>query len=132
MVVKATTRITPIEKSQLGELLKEESIYKLSLKMGVSEYSVRNFYNGKKVTDKISGAIQSYLRRQMSIKDNTLRQAVASLKDISNLIILKGDTDQRETFLACLQEAVKCLKKGEEVSFEKELEMITPCVLQLM
>ena len=132
MVVKATTRATSIERAQIGELLKEESYYKISLKMGVSECSLRNFHQGLKVTEKISSAIQSYLRRESSIKDDTLLQAVDTLKDISNLIILKGDTVQRETFLDCIEHVRKSLKKGREVSFEKELENIIPCVIKLV
>lgn len=132
MVVKATIKATPVEIEQLSNLLEGLSFYTLSLRIGVSDCTLKKFYRGEGVTEHMASGIRSFLRRQSSIKDNVARKAIQTLKDISNLVITKGDTMQRETYLECLEKTLECLKTGKEVSFEKELENLTPTVLKLV
>ena len=132
MVVKFSVQATPVEIEQLKNLLEEQSFYTLALKIGVSEGTIKKFYRGEKVTEHMATAIQAFLRRQSSIKDNVAIRAIVTLQDTANLVITKGDTMQRETYLECLEKAIKGLKSGKMISLKEELENLTPCVLKLV
>ena len=132
MVVKSNVKATPTEIEQLKNLLEGKSFYNISLMIGVSDCTVKKYYHGEGVSERMASSIKAFLRRQASIKDNVARSAIQELEDISNLLITKGDTQQRETFLKCLERACTCLKVGKKVSFEVELDEITPCVLKLV
>lgn len=132
MVVKANVKATPVEIEQLRNLLEGKSFYTISLMIGVSDCTVKRYYHGEGVSERMASSIKAFLRRQASIKDNVVLSAIQTLQDISNLIITKGDTQQRETYLECLEKALNHLKVGKEISFEEELDNLTPCVLKLV
>ena len=132
MVVKSNIKATPVEIEQLKNLLKGVSFYNLALRIGVSDYALKSYYNGKGVTERMASCIKSFLRRQPSVKDNVIISAIQELENLSNLVITKGDTSQRETFLECIEEIEECLKLGKQVSLQEKLSNLKPCVLKLI